>query len=341
MPLSAKVNGLGWRDREARLEARAMRIIAALLFLLLLATFAPPGLYRPAPLPPRTILTFEPVDLDAGALEGKAVGSLLLLAGWSIRSNDPRFGGISAIHVGPDGVTAVSDAGSLLRFPLPGQTGEARVQPLPAGPGSDRTKSDRDAEAMVVHGGRAWVGFERSNAIWRYGRSDWRTETWSAPRAMRKWRGNRGSEAMVRLPGGRFLVFSEGGGGDSPVVLFDGDPAIHGTSAKTLRYRPPPGFRITDAALLPHGRLIFLNRRVSLFGGLEAKLTVAPLSEMAAGALIEGSEIALLRSPLPVDNMEALSVGREQGRTILWIASDDNFNPVLQRTLLLKFALRD
>jgi hypothetical protein len=38
--------------------------------------------------------------------------------------------------------------------------------------------------------------------------------------------------------------------------------------------------------------------------------------------------------------MEALSVDSENGRTILWIASDDNFNP-LQRTLLLKFALAD
>ena len=44
---------------------------------------------------------------------------------------------------------------------------------------------------------------------------------------------------------------------------------------------------------------------------------------------------------LPVDNMEALSVTREGDRTIVWIASDDNFNPLLQRTLLMKFALAE
>ena len=87
--------------------------------------------------------------------------------------------------------------------------------------------------------------------------------------------------------------------------------------------------------------MLFLNRRVSLFQGLEAKLTLAPLPKLAAGTLIEGEEIALLRRPLKVDNMEALSVGRERDRTIVWIASDDNFNPLLQRTLLLKFALRE
>jgi hypothetical protein len=38
--------------------------------------------------------------------------------------------------------------------------------------------------------------------------------------------------------------------------------------------------------------------------------------------------------------MEALSVTRDGGRTILWMASDDNYNSV-QRTLLLSFFLED
>jgi hypothetical protein len=37
--------------------------------------------------------------------------------------------------------------------------------------------------------------------------------------------------------------------------------------------------------------------------------------------------------------MEALSVEQQGGRIIVWIASDDNFNP-LQQSLLFKFALR-
>jgi hypothetical protein len=43
---------------------------------------------------------------------------------------------------------------------------------------------------------------------------------------------------------------------------------------------------------------------------------------------------------MAVDNMEAQSVTRENGRTIVWIASDDNLNPI-QRTILLKLALRE
>jgi hypothetical protein len=108
----------------------------------------------------------------------------------------------------------------------------------------------------------------------------------------------------------------------------------------SLRYRPPRGYRITDAALLPGGGLMFLNRRVGLFEGFSARLTLAAAPRLTAGALLSGKEIAALGRPLTVDNMEALSITREGGRTIVWIASDDNFNPMLQRTLLMKFVLR-
>jgi hypothetical protein len=156
---------------------------------------------------------------------------------------------------------------------------------------------------------------------------------------MREWRSNRGSEAMLRLPGGRFLIFCEGGGGTSPLLLFDGDPAVRGTRAIEMRYRPPEGYRITDAALLPNGAILLLNRRLALLEGFSAKLTMASSPLLKPGAILSGGEVAIFRRPLNVDNMEALSVAREGGRTIVWIASDDNFNP-LQRTLLLKFALR-
>ena len=316
-----------------------MRVVLPLLFLLLLATFAPLRLAPPEPPPARTELEFTPVPLSSGDPGLRTAGRLLYLGGWSIDSNDFRFGGISALHVDNGRVTAVSDAGSLIRFALPGLPEAARIEALPAGPGSGRIKSDRDAEAMTVHGNTAWIGFERRNSVWRYRLPAWRSDSSHAPPAMRKWSSNRGAEAMVRLPAGRFLLFAEGDEGGSQVLLFDGDPAVRGARAIAMRYRPPEGYRITDAGLLPDGRLLLLNRRVSLFGGMSAKLVVAPLPKPVRGAMIEGEEIAGLARPLTIDNMEALSIGREGGRTIVWLASDDNFNP-LQRTLLLKFAIR-
>jgi hypothetical protein len=193
---------------------------------------------------------------------------------------------------------------------------------------------------MAGHGLLAWVILERRNLVIRYDRGSWRRDSAAEPEAMGEWRANNGAEAMLRLPDGRFLVFSEGRGGVSEALMFLGDPAVPGTAAVKMRYRPPEGYRITDAALTPDGRMLLINRDVSLLkGGFVAKLTTAPIPDIRAGALIEGEEIADLSRPLS-DNMEALSVTREGGRTILWMASDNNYNSV-QRTLLLKFMLED
>lgn len=53
---------------------------------------------------------------------------------------------------------------------------------------------------------------------------------------------------------------------------------------------------------------------------------------------VASTEVARLRPPLNVDNMEALAIRKEGERRYLYIASDNNFN-ALQRTLLLKFEL--
>ncbi len=312
--------------------------LGAILFLVVLGSHAPVEVTPPPPPPAVSFVDYEPVPLRRGKVEENRVGSLVYLGGWSLTSNDPRFGGISAMHVEGELVTALSDSGWLLRFPLPRRPRvRAWVQRL-GGEGGD--KADRDVEAMAVHGENAWIALERRNAVIRYDRAAWRATAGAQPPAMEEWRGNRGGEAMVRLPDGRFIVFSEGSGGVSEAVMFAGDPALPGTRATPMRYRPPEGYRITDAALAPDGRLLFLNRRLSLLdGGFLSKLTAGPVPETRPGAIIEGKEIAALAPPLLSDNMEALSVTREGGRTILWMASDNNYNGI-QRTLLLKFMLK-
>jgi hypothetical protein len=282
-----------------------------------------------------------PVPLDERDPARRQVGRLLYLGGWSIRSNDPRFGGISAMHVEGGQVTALSDAGSVIRFRLGGA--QASVTPIAAGPGRSPEKGNRDAEAMAATRERIWIAFEGANQVWRYGRRSWRRLASAAPPAMKRWSSNSGSEAMLRLEDGRFLIFAEGAdwrGGTSEALLFDGDPAEEGTAATPLRYRPPEGYRITDAALLPGGAMLFLNRRFAIPSGFTAKLTLMPPQALRPDSVLTGAEIAHLEAPLAADNMEALSVTREEGRTIVWIASDDNLNPI-QRTLLLKFGLAE
>jgi len=333
-----KLGGFPERIWTSRLQRGAFILLAGLL----LATNVAPGPPPPPPGRGEAGLSFAPLALDPDDPGRRRIGALVFLEGWEIGSDSARFGGISAIHVADGQVIAISDAGTLLRFALPGR-GPARVRldPLPRGPGPATRKSNRDTEAMVVVGGALRIAFERHNMIWRYRLADLAPVSAARPPAMRRWRGNAGAEAMVRLADGRYLVFSEGredGGALSDVVLFAGDPSLPGTAAARLSYRPPPGFRITDAAVLPDGRLLLLNRRFALFEGISATLAIADPRGLAAGATLEAREVGALRAPLTVDNMEALSVVVENGRTIVWIASDDNFFP-LQRTLLMKFAL--
>jgi hypothetical protein len=325
-----------WRSRPKR----AVFLLIAFI-LLATVTAVPPD--PPPPGPERGTISIRAVPLDASDPARRRVGALDFLGGWAFTSSSPRFGAISAMHVAGGEVIALSDAGALLRFAVPRRAGSEAVQivPLPRGPGTPTRKSNRDTESLQVDGTWIRVGFERHNMIWRYRRGDLREASAARPRLMRRWRSNAGPEAMVRLADGRFIVFSEGGSDGrrtSEAVLFEGDPADQATRSAMVRYQRVPGYRITDAALLPDGRLILLNRRYAFFEGISAVVTLANVSSLRAGGTIAGREIAVLRPPLTVDNLEAVSVTVENGRTIVWIASDDNFFP-LQQTLLLKFAL--
>jgi len=317
------------------------RIVFLAAAILLLATITRIG----APLPPAGpgsgVLAVSPIALDPADPARRRVGSLVFLAGWRLESDDRRFGGLSAMHVEGNQVTALSDVGMLTRFAVPLRAGRlaVRFDPLVQGPGPRSPKWNRDTEGMLVADGRLWVGFEHHNMVWRYDRATLRAQAHARPAPMRRWAGNGGPEALVRLSDGHFLVFAEGrddGRPTSAALLFASDPSEPGTPVRILRYQRMPGFRITDAALLPDGRLLTLNRHFSLFGGISARLALARIE----GSTIEAHSIATLEAPLNVDNMEALSVTREGGRTIVWIASDDNFSP-LQRTLLMKFELRE
>ncbi|MEO7179137.1 MAG: esterase-like activity of phytase family protein, partial [Allosphingosinicella sp.] len=317
-----------------------VRIPFLIIAFLLLATFALPSMQHRDPPPAVSFVRFTPIALDQDAPGLKRLGRLDFLGAWVLTSNDVRIGGISAIHVEGGEALAMSDAGWHIRFPLPTARAlvRAQVAMVEEGPGPPGDKINRDVESLVVQGGSAWLGFEQANAVWRYDRRSFQARSSAAPPAMSKWSENAGPEAMVRLADGRFLVFAEGQSGGSEVALFAGDPSLAGTPALRLRYRPPQGYRVTDAALLPDGRLALLNRRVSLFSGFTARLVVARLPELREGAVIAGEVAAEFDGDVTRDNLEGLSVTREGARTILWIASDDNYNP-LQRTLLMKFAL--
>ncbi len=292
-------------------------------------------------------LRATPLPLDADDPARVRVGALRYFGGWQLSSGERQFGGISSLIADHGRFIAIGDSGNIMRFQFDraGRISGAPVFELADGPGTDNRKSKRDSESSTRDPvtGKIWIGFEGANQLWRYSPDLAHGEAHVRPHEMVHWPANTGAEALVRLRDGRFLVFSEEAelpNGANAGLLFASDPTVGHVKPLCFGYRAPPGYAVTDAAELPDGRLLMLHRRFTLLDGVSAKLAIVDLRGIAAGATIAGKEIATLAPPLTVDNMEGLAVERDQGRTIVWIASDDNFSAV-QRTLLLKFALED
>lgn len=291
---------------------------------------------------PRNYVRFVPVALDRDHPAHRDFGALELQGVWTLTSSARGFGGISALHVEKGEAMALSDAGNLLRFRVNQPSGEVplRIQPLPGS-----ASPDHDTESLVVDpsSGAVWAGYETSNAIRRFSSALDDKKGWAVLPEMANWPENLGPEAMVRLADGRFVIFSEATPaqqGGFEALLVRRDPTRAPGPAIRFVYRPPEGFHPTDAAVLPDGRLLVLNRHFSMLDGVAAALVILDPARIAPGVVLSGHEIARLAPPLTIDNMEGLSIERtaKRGRVIVWLASDDNFNP-LQQSLLMRFAL--
>ena len=293
-----------------------------LLQLLILAAAIPLFHYWAIRLPDReevgartSKIVYTPVSL---APEGFA--PLRLVGAWKMASEDPRWGGISALAVDGAELLTITDSGVLARFPKPPTArATARIRELPGGPGDPRFKRNRDAEALLRNpAGRGWwVAFENRNELWLY------DDRFSRPLSRiafgrERWPLNKGIEALAQA-GTEILAFPEQG---RTAVRF------RGSSAQSVPIDFPRG-RISDAAQLPDGRLWVVHRNLTPVG---FRNSLAELEPAANGYRI-GGVMPLGVSPL--DNVEAVTAERlPDGSTRLWLMTDDNLQRPM-RTLLL------
>ena len=86
--------------------------------------------------------------------------------------------------------------------------------------------------------------------------------------------------------------------------------------------------------------IYLLERRFSLLdGGFASRLVALDLEQIRQGGPLAGHVLAQLGRPAISENFEGIAARRgADGRTLLYLVSDDNFL-VLQRTLLLQFSL--
>jgi hypothetical protein len=296
-----------------------------------------------------------PLALVEGDSRVERVGQLHYLGGLALRSPDALFGGLSGALVSPDGslLDAVSDEGRFVRLRLVhDERGRLlNASALESGPlrGLDGNplprKSEGDAEELTrMPDGALVVGFEHRHRLWVYRGPEpalsARPTELAPPPGLEAAPLNGGVEALAALPGGRLLAITEelaDPQGGVAAFLRNTD----GTWSR-LSYLPAAEPRPSAAAALPNGDVLVLERDYSPLAGLHIRLLRVAGGEIAPGARLRGTLLAELKPPCTLDNFEALAVRpseRPGDEALLYLLSDDNFNP-LQRTLLLLFALR-
>jgi hypothetical protein len=346
----------GWRQDVAW----SRWTIAALLLAGALAVAAAQGSARPQAVadPPVAIeVKAEPI----GAFEirdatRRQFGLLEFRGGLVLKSSYKHFGGLSAIRVEPDGARflALTDKSWWLRGRIaydgtrPAGMTSTEMAPM-LGP-DGRPLAARgwyDTEAMTADGGTIYAGIERVHQIVRfnYGKDGLlaRGHPIAVPSQMRTLPRNRGIEALVFVPkglalGGTLVAISERGLDQAGNIL---GFLIGGRTPGPFTVKRGPDFDISDAALLPSGDLLLLERRFGWNIGLAIRLRRIPLAQIKPDALVDGAILLEADLGYEIDNMEGLSIHRSaSGETVLTLVSDDNFS-VLQRTLLLQFTLAE
>lgn len=250
----------------------------------------------------------------------------------------PRFGGLSAIDLAPDGLgfVVVSDSaavfsGRFSRGPR-GEVTAAKAGP-PALPLSrhgrplDEWMDDAEGVALAPDGG-LYISYETHDRIVRYGPGGrtWLEEYW--PPAFKTLTINKGIEALAIDADGRLLAIPEAppDGGDTPVHRIRGQEADLAFTLRRDRNWAPTG-----ADFGPDGCLYLLERDFWPLLGFSSRVRRIVL----AGDRVAADEIIWQSDPGRHDNLEGLAAWRDGAGAIrLTLVSDDNFLPV-QRTEII------
>ena len=306
--------------------------------------------------------TLEPADvlarsipLNVRAPEETKIGSLTYLGGLLVQSHAKGFAGWSGLAVSADGsqFLAVSDraywwTGRLVYTDgmLTGIASSHMARVLDIYGDKLRTKTHRDAESLSIGpDGTAYVSFERNHRIKQFKPGDPSDLAYYATQPdknimvlgdMRKAPENNGVEAMAAFKDGSLMVLTQ--------KYRDPRGHVYGWWRRDgkdipIFYRTRSKYEPVAMDELPNGDLLVLERQYTKKLGVSANLCIVGQDQLKAEAVFDCAIIAQLAPPMNVDNFEAMAIRTaENGRTHIYILSDDNENPE-QDTLLMMFEL--
>lgn len=295
----------------------------------------------------------ESFEIAPGAAED---GEIVFRGGLVLSSSYRQFGGISGLDITADGrLLAVADVGFWLTGRIV-EDGEGwlrgvedwQMAPILDEDGAEANRTiSADAEGLRYDAatGTVLVSFEHNHRVSRFAAADLaaaRPETVVLP-ALPGLRGNRGIEAVALAPtnsplAGAVVILSEeadDGAGNIRGWIVGGPLAGPFAVTRSGQYA------VTDAAFLPNGDLLILERRLSLSAGIGMQIRRIAAEDIRPGAVADGRTVLADDHLFQIDNMEGIAVRMlPSGDALIALVSDDNYS-LLQRTLLLQFMWRE
>jgi hypothetical protein len=301
-------------------------------------------------------VTATPIETFTIAAPVSGYGEIQFRGGLVLRSPYSYFGAVSGLDITQDGrLLAVTDTGFWLTGTivededgwLRGLSTVAMAPILDEAGDEANRKSSADAEGLRFDPltGTVLVSFEQQHRVSRFDAADLGAAlpTPVALPALTGLRGNRGIEAVAIAPPGSPL-------GDAIVILSEDADAgaegirgwvVGGPQAGSFFVSRNDQFAITDAAFLPNGDLLILERLFSLSEGIGVRIRRLSADDMRPGRVVDGPVILFDDHLFQIDNMEGMAVRPlPNGEVLITLISDDNHS-LLQRTILLQFLWRE
>lgn len=260
------------------------------------------------------------------------------------RGHGKLFGGFSALHLSPDGLTfvAVSDRGAFVTGAFTrdaaGQIvsiATGKMTPLLGRDGKALRPGHNDTEGLgIAPDGTTYISFEGPARVLKYPKLGGSAKVMPSHADFFDMEANTSLESLAQDASGALYTLPETSGLTGrpfPVYRF-----AKGKWAQPFTLPRRGTFLVSDATFGPDGRFYILERQFHGLGGFAMRLRRFDLT--AKGAT---NETTLLQTdPGTFGNLEGLSVWRDAKGLRATMVTDDNFFPLL-RSEIVEYRLPD
>lgn len=260
---------------------------------------------------------------------------------WSFKND--AFGGFSSLHLDEHGekILATSDIGYFYTATVHRdrekiiQITDQMLIPLQTPTGGSVSKSTGDSEGIAVSSnGTIYVSFERQHRVWQFSKPGVRAKPLSKHADFKTLQNNSSLEALaVDARGWLYTIPERSGALDRPFPVY----RFNGKAWDKRLTLPRRGlFLVTGADFGPDGKFYLLERHYQAPFGVRTRIR-----RFTSNYDRFSDEEVLLETQYGThDNLEGISVWKDQKNRIrITLISDDNFNAI-QRTELVEYVVR-